>query len=186
MKPSTRKGLLLATILALSISTAAAPIDNGVENNHVYHPYANAILPYTISPTGTSGTTAPAPLQQTGTSPPTSSTGPPPPSYTSSPPQTAPYPTLNNTTDPSSVPTASTTTVPPTTTGTAPSDPCATVSDGALVCNGEDYYGLCNEGNVIWQPVANGTACVDGAITWASWYPGNPANQDQGSAVSTS
>ncbi|KAF2771669.1 hypothetical protein EJ03DRAFT_21467 [Teratosphaeria nubilosa] len=176
MKPSTRKTLLIATIIALSQSTAAAPIDNGFKNNHLYQPYGNAIVPYTFSPTGTSGTTATAPLQQTGTSPPILSTGLPPPSYTSTPPQAAPYPSLNTTTTPFGFSTA-TTAPSPTTTGTASSDPCATVANGALVCNGESYYGLCNDGNVIWQPVANGTACVDGAITWASWYPGNPANQ---------
>jgi len=36
---------------------------------------------------------------------------------------------------------------------------------GAVVCNGEKQFGLCNNGAVVWQEVAAGTACVDGAIS---------------------
>ncbi|KAF2131562.1 lytic polysaccharide monooxygenase [Dothidotthia symphoricarpi CBS 119687] len=36
--------------------------------------------------------------------------------------------------------------------------------DGALVCNGEAQFGLCNWGKVIWQDVAAGTKCQNGKI----------------------
>ncbi|KAF2161786.1 lytic polysaccharide monooxygenase [Zasmidium cellare ATCC 36951] len=37
-------------------------------------------------------------------------------------------------------------------------------SDGSLVCNGTDQFGLMNNGKVVWQPVAAGTKCVNGQI----------------------
>ncbi|KAF2463374.1 uncharacterized protein BDR25DRAFT_384675 [Lindgomyces ingoldianus] len=40
---------------------------------------------------------------------------------------------------------------------------CST--DGALVCNGEDQFGLCNHGKVVFQPIAAGTRCQNGRIT---------------------
>ena len=36
---------------------------------------------------------------------------------------------------------------------------------GAVVCNGEKQFGLCNNGAVVWQEVAAGTACVNGVIS---------------------
>ncbi|KAF2173358.1 hypothetical protein M409DRAFT_15643 [Zasmidium cellare ATCC 36951] len=40
--------------------------------------------------------------------------------------------------------------------------------DGALVCNGADYFGLCNFGKIdFWSHVAAGTACRDGKIALA-------------------
>ncbi|KAF2496397.1 hypothetical protein BU16DRAFT_549904 [Lophium mytilinum] len=36
--------------------------------------------------------------------------------------------------------------------------------NGDIVCKGEDQYGICNFGNVIWQPVAAGTKCQNGKI----------------------
>ncbi|KAF1994067.1 lytic polysaccharide monooxygenase [Amniculicola lignicola CBS 123094] len=35
---------------------------------------------------------------------------------------------------------------------------------GELLCNGETQFGLCNNGNVVWQPVAPGTKCQGGKI----------------------
>jgi hypothetical protein len=32
------------------------------------------------------------------------------------------------------------------------------------LCNGTAQFGLCNNGNVVWQAVAAGTTCVNGAI----------------------
>lgn len=40
----------------------------------------------------------------------------------------------------------------------------AGTKDGALVCNGDDQFGRCNFGNVIFQKVASGTACRNGKI----------------------
>jgi hypothetical protein len=37
--------------------------------------------------------------------------------------------------------------------------------NGAVVCNGEKQFGLCNNGKVVWQDVATGTACVNGVIS---------------------
>ncbi|KAH7079156.1 hypothetical protein BKA63DRAFT_259669 [Paraphoma chrysanthemicola] len=42
-------------------------------------------------------------------------------------------------------------------------------SNGAIVCNGEKQFGLCNNGNVVWQDVAAGTACVNGVISKRSF-----------------
>jgi hypothetical protein len=53
---------------------------------------------------------------------------------------------------------------------TTPSSPSAgggsgTCSEnGAIVCNGATQFGLCNNGNVVWQAVAAGTTCSNGAI----------------------
>jgi hypothetical protein len=40
---------------------------------------------------------------------------------------------------------------------------CST--NGAIVCNGEKQFGLCNNGNVVWQDVAAGTACTNGVVS---------------------
>lgn len=42
-------------------------------------------------------------------------------------------------------------------------------TNGAVVCNGEKQFGLCNNGNVVWQDVAAGTACVNGVISKRSF-----------------
>ncbi|ORY19854.1 hypothetical protein BCR34DRAFT_471561 [Clohesyomyces aquaticus] len=36
--------------------------------------------------------------------------------------------------------------------------------NGAVVCNGANQFGLCNNGNVVWQDVAAGTTCSNGTI----------------------
>ena len=41
--------------------------------------------------------------------------------------------------------------------------------NGAVVCNGEKQFGLCNNGKVVWQDVAAGTACVNGVISKRSF-----------------
>lgn len=42
--------------------------------------------------------------------------------------------------------------------------------DGALVCNGPNEFGLCNFGQVVWQPVAPGTACKNDGIIGVGIY----------------
>jgi hypothetical protein len=37
-------------------------------------------------------------------------------------------------------------------------------TEGAVVCNGESQWGLCDHGKVVFQPVAAGTTCRNGAI----------------------
>lgn len=37
--------------------------------------------------------------------------------------------------------------------------------NGAVVCNGPNQFGLCNNGKVVWQSVAAGTTCSNGQIT---------------------
>ncbi|KAF2087277.1 lytic polysaccharide monooxygenase [Saccharata proteae CBS 121410] len=46
---------------------------------------------------------------------------------------------------------------------TGSSSTCST--EGAVVCNGSTQFGLCNNGSVVWQPVAAGTTCSNGQIT---------------------
>ncbi|KAJ4354819.1 hypothetical protein N0V95_003504 [Ascochyta clinopodiicola] len=36
--------------------------------------------------------------------------------------------------------------------------------NGAIVCNGDSQFGICSNGQVVWQPVASGTKCSNGAI----------------------
>ena len=43
-------------------------------------------------------------------------------------------------------------------------------TDGAIMCNGANQFGLCNNGNVVWQAVAAGTTCVNGSITKRAYY----------------
>ncbi|KAK8250490.1 hypothetical protein HDK77DRAFT_425327 [Phyllosticta capitalensis] len=38
-------------------------------------------------------------------------------------------------------------------------------SNGAIVCNGTDKFGICNNGQVAWQSVAPGTKCSNGSIS---------------------
>jgi hypothetical protein len=51
----------------------------------------------------------------------------------------------------------------PPSTGGGSATACST--NGAIVCNGEKQFGLCNNGNVVWQDVAAGTACVNGVVS---------------------
>jgi len=37
--------------------------------------------------------------------------------------------------------------------------------NGSIVCNGADQFGLCNNGEIVWQAVAAGTTCTNGSIT---------------------
>jgi hypothetical protein len=37
-------------------------------------------------------------------------------------------------------------------------------TEGAVVCNGTDQFGLCDHGSVVWQKVASGTTCSNGSI----------------------
>lgn len=37
-------------------------------------------------------------------------------------------------------------------------------TEGAIVCNGSSQFGLCDHGSVVWQAVAVGTTCSNGAI----------------------
>lgn len=37
-------------------------------------------------------------------------------------------------------------------------------TDGAIVCNGSTQFGICDHGNVVWQALAAGTSCSNGAI----------------------
>jgi hypothetical protein len=48
-------------------------------------------------------------------------------------------------------------------TGGGANTTCST--NGAIVCNGEKQFGLCNNGNVVWQDVAAGTACTNGIVS---------------------
>ncbi|KAF1842362.1 lytic polysaccharide monooxygenase [Cucurbitaria berberidis CBS 394.84] len=51
----------------------------------------------------------------------------------------------------------------PPTSGGGASTTCT--SNGAIVCNGTTQFGLCNNGNVVWQAVAAGTTCANGVIS---------------------
>lgn len=71
----------------------------------------------------------------------------------------------------------------PMSTGTAPSIAMSTSTstssssypvDGAVVCNGMDFFGLCNHGHVVWQRVAEGMGCVDGKVVGVGDYTGVP------------
>ncbi|KAF2497187.1 hypothetical protein BU16DRAFT_484765 [Lophium mytilinum] len=50
----------------------------------------------------------------------------------------------------------------PAATGTGAADLCPV--NGAIVCNGNDQFGLCNFGHVVWQGVSPGTQCLDGKV----------------------
>lgn len=46
-------------------------------------------------------------------------------------------------------------------------------TNGQLVCNGPDQWGLCNWGKVQFQRVAAGTQCLDGEIVFAPGFGTN-------------
>lgn len=50
------------------------------------------------------------------------------------------------------------------------------LTHGEFLCNGPTQFGLCNWGSVIWQDVALGTQCKDGAITYAPGFGGVPSS----------
>jgi hypothetical protein len=70
-------------------------------------------------------------------------------------------PAASGTGSPAQPTTPSTPSTPSTGGGAGPS--CST--NGAIVCNGEKQFGLCNNGSVVWQDVAAGTACVNGIVS---------------------
>lgn len=51
----------------------------------------------------------------------------------------------------------------------APSPSSGACSDnGKLVCNGKDYFAICNWGVAVWQKVSEGTCCIDGEINYCT------------------
>ncbi|USP82665.1 lytic polysaccharide monooxygenase [Curvularia clavata] len=42
--------------------------------------------------------------------------------------------------------------------------------NGAIVCNGSTQFGICNNGNVVWQAVASGTTCSNGVISKRAYH----------------
>jgi hypothetical protein len=42
--------------------------------------------------------------------------------------------------------------------------------NGAIVCNGATQFGICNNGNVVWQAVASGTTCSNGSISKRAYH----------------
>lgn len=102
----------------------------------------------------------------------------------------APEPLAANTTTTTAA--AATTSAVPTSSPSFPSIPhsipppysnsttCTT--NGALICNGPTQYGLCNFGQVIWQPVAPGTACQNNQIITAA-AANSPSCSPDGSLV---
>ncbi|KAF2109690.1 hypothetical protein BDV96DRAFT_502348 [Lophiotrema nucula] len=48
--------------------------------------------------------------------------------------------------------------------------PATCSQNGAVVCNGSTQFGLCNNGNVVWQDVAAGTTCSNGVISKRTAY----------------
>ena len=134
---------VLSSLLNLAaIFTSAAPLDDS-RRNVIRRARQDAAEPYYPS----SGYAYPSGIYPTASGYPTSSG--------------VPNPTSTALTNPS----APTNPPAPTSTGTSCSP------NGLLICNGLYQWGLCNWGKIVWQTVANGTACVDGAITWVLNYP---------------
>lgn len=49
--------------------------------------------------------------------------------------------------------------------GSSAGSSTGTCSDNrSIVCNGPTQFGICNQGSIVWQPVAPGTTCANGAI----------------------
>jgi len=44
-------------------------------------------------------------------------------------------------------------------------------ADGAVVCNGTDQFGVCDNGKVVWQAVAAGTKCQGGKVVKRHFRP---------------
>lgn len=69
-------------------------------------------------------------------------------------------------------------------TGSAPySNSTSCSPNGALVCNGESQFGLCNWGQVVFQPVAVGTSCRDGQIVGGDAGSDSPECSPDGALV---
>ncbi|KAK5114919.1 hypothetical protein LTR62_002078 [Meristemomyces frigidus] len=156
--------ILLATAL-YCLATTAAPLD-APKPDLIPRQYPNmstaiTALPYSYltAPTGlplpysyiypTGGYAMP----QNGSNPTSHPTG----TATTPSGSTHPRNPTNTITGPTSYPTA------PATASLATN--CSDLPNGSLICNGTTKYGLCNFGAVVFQPVANGTQCLNGTIT---------------------
>lgn len=97
----------------------------------------------------------------------------------------SPVPSAVNTTTAAAASTTSASAyIPSSSPSTAPapySNSTSCNTNGALVCNGPTQFGLCNFGQVVWQPVAPGTACEDGQIVGGTGD--SPACSPDGSLV---
>lgn len=138
-------------------SAPSAPANGGASyNNGQYtpsQPSVTAVAPSQPAASPVASTSAPAAQPstfQTLTVPATTSTA------------TAAYPTLSPA--PNQGFAGSAATAAPAPTGATSSSGATCSTPGALVCNGPNQWGLCNNGNVVWQAVAAGTTCSNGAI----------------------
>ena len=41
-------------------------------------------------------------------------------------------------------------------------------NNGQVVCNGKDYFAICNYGTAVWQKVAKSSWCEDGKVVGAA------------------
>lgn len=63
--------------------------------------------------------------------------------------------------------------------------------NGAILCNGEGYFGQCDSGSIAWIPTAAGTCCKDGKIdyceqntAYTASNPPNPSSTPESSSTS--
>lgn len=126
----------------------------------------------TAAPSSAGGVFAPGASSAVSAAPPAEPTGGP------AEPPSAPQPTQSTSTTLVTVTAAPTApkpanpTAPPSASAPPTSGGNTCSPNGAVVCNGEKQFGLCNNGQVVWQDVAAGTACVNGVISKRSAYNG--------------
>jgi hypothetical protein len=76
--------------------------------------------------------------------------------------ESAPADPVDTPEEPVTAPEPTTPTAPSTGGSTGGGSSCS--ENGAIVCNGESQFGICSNGQVIYQPVAAGTKCSNGKI----------------------
>jgi hypothetical protein len=74
----------------------------------------------------------------------------------------APVASVETPKEPATAPKSSTPTAPSSGGSTGGGSSCSV--EGAIVCNGEDKFGVCSNGQAVYQSVAAGTKCTNGQI----------------------
>lgn len=165
--------LLCGTLASLALAAPTKPnVWKRYGPDHPPYPYS---VPEAPSPTGgmiPSGVPWPSGAPMPSEAPCPDSTTPQPTGFQPPPyPYPYPYPHHPHPQPTGTAPSISISTSTSTSTSISTSSASPSCSpNGELLCNGPSQFGLCNWGQVVWQNVSLGTACIDGQIVGVGIY----------------